>query len=200
MSRQADRRLEASHLAALAQELAADTALLGRMAAGSASAARDAGALLAVLRGEAAPSEAPPVAMTLVQASGDRRVPLQVATYRDLVATGHLRLIRDRSLRSDVVAYYARGELLPVMLDRLWDRSAGVCAATWSEVPPGTLERLYAGPGPSPEEERALVASVRAAPHLRAALETFPRETIVTEGVLDGHRAAAAALLDRMGS
>jgi hypothetical protein len=194
-----DRGQETEYLNALAAELTADTTLLARLINETESTKPAAVWLLALIRDRDLDLEDDrSVVMTLVRTSGDRRVPLNNATYLDLLNTGNLRLIRDMAFRAEIVRYYKTSEVLPAALDRRFDRTAEVRAQAIEAIPIDVFRGLYSDRSPTVANEEEVLRAVRENPHAERALEAFLRDTAISTGLLETHKKLATELLSTL--
>ena len=101
-----DARNESRYLALLGRDMEHTTAQLEEKAAFEAAQLQDGVAAYRALSASTRPEKPIEVSAALSNLAVRRTVTLRDAAYEDLLATGNLRLIRNRELRDDIVEYY----------------------------------------------------------------------------------------------
>jgi hypothetical protein len=101
-----DARNESKYLALLSRDMKHTTAQLEEKAAFEAAQLHDGVAAYRALSGSTPPEKPVVVSAALSKLTVRRTVTLRDAAYEDLLATGNLRLIRNRELRDDIVEFY----------------------------------------------------------------------------------------------
>jgi hypothetical protein len=182
-------RAEEEYLAFVLSDLEANAAIFDEMLAASVRAQEAAAALQSAIREDTRPSDFG--LMVAVTRAGWRfEQPTREASFRDLEATGNLRLISDHALRGHIVAYFTQD--LPDGRRRLEDPSYFGFRAFREAYVPAELYRGRACPREIPAfdcerasspDATALWSTLTEDPEIARMLNSQEKYAIAAEGI-----------------